>query len=142
MAYHSLLEQRRQELHRLIGGVIEALYQDRLAEHHELLAYHFSEAAEWTKALEYFLKAAQKATQAFAIREALAFYDRAEEAAGQLGQETSVHRLMEILQTKADLFLLVSDFERARTEGERLLRLARHQWDEAAVWLHQALSRA
>ena len=58
VAYHSLLAQRRQELHRLIGGAIETLYADRLAEHEEMLAYHFSKAEEWAKALEYFLKAA------------------------------------------------------------------------------------
>ena len=78
VAYHSLLAQRRQELHRLTGGVIETLYADRLTEHDAMLAYHFSEATEWTKALEYFLKAAQKAAQAFATREAIIFYDRAE----------------------------------------------------------------
>jgi tetratricopeptide (TPR) repeat protein len=143
VAYHSLLEQRRQELHRLIGCAIETLYADRLAEHNELLAYHFSKALEWTKAFEYFLKAAQNAAQAFATREAITFYDCVEEAASQLDEDTPIHTLMGILLAKADLCLLVSDFERARTEGERLLRLARRVGDRGAegaalVWMSLA----
>jgi class 3 adenylate cyclase/tetratricopeptide (TPR) repeat protein len=132
VAYHSLLAQRRQELHRLIGCAIETLYADRLAEHEEMLAYHFSKALEWTKALAYFLKAVQKAAQAFATREAITLYERAEEAASQLDEGTPIHTLMGILLAKAGLFLLVSDFERARTEGERLLRLARWVGDRGA----------
>ena len=70
VAYNSLLMQRRKELHRLIGLAIEELYADRLAEHYEVLAYHFSKGEEWGKALEYLLKAAEKAAKAFATREA------------------------------------------------------------------------
>ena len=44
------------------------------------------------KALDYLRKAAEKATQAFAIREALALYQRALEAAGRLGGPTSGRR--------------------------------------------------
>ena len=132
VAYHALLEQRRQELHRAIGHAIERLYVGRLAEHDAILGYHFSRAAEWLKALTYFLKAAQKAAQAFATREAIAFYDAAEETATQLRDDTSERSLIEILQAKADLFLLVSDFERARAEGERLLELARRTADPVA----------
>ena len=66
---------------------MERLYGDRLAEHEEILAYHFSRAGEWAKALAYFLKAAQKAAQACATHEAIALYDSAEEAARQLDAE-------------------------------------------------------
>ena len=57
--------------------------------------------------------------------------------------------MRQILQAKADLCLLVSDFERARTEGERLLHLARQVGDRdtegaalvgmslASFWGHQ-----
>jgi predicted ATPase len=66
VAYHSLLEQRRQELHRLIGQAIEDLYTDWLAEQYAVMAYHFAKGEAWAKALDYFLKAAGQATQAFA----------------------------------------------------------------------------
>jgi predicted ATPase len=50
VAYHSLLEQRRQELHRLIGQAIEDLYTDRLAEQYAVMAYHFAKGEAWAKA--------------------------------------------------------------------------------------------
>lgn len=77
VAYNSLLVQRRRELHRLIGGAIEELYVDRLAEHYEVLAHHFSRGDDRPKSLEYLTKAGAKAAQAHANREALGLYEQA-----------------------------------------------------------------
>ncbi len=77
VAYESLLFQRRKELHRLVGRVIEELFADRLAEQYEILAHHFSAAEEREKALEYLVKAGDKAARAVAPREALALYEQA-----------------------------------------------------------------
>ena len=77
VAYNSLLIQRRKELHRLIALAIEELYADRVADQFEILAYHFTKGEEWAKALEYLLKTAEKASQAFATREAVVLYDQA-----------------------------------------------------------------
>ena len=131
VAYHSLLMQRRKELHRLIALAIEELYADRLAEHYEVLAYHFVKAEERAKALEYLLKAAEKAAKAFANREAMALYDQAQEVAGQLGEAVDIKTLMGIHQARSQLYFVLSDFERARAEGERLLVLARRVGDRA-----------
>ena len=76
VAYGSLLVQRRRELHRLIGLAIEELYAERLAEHYEVLAHHFSRAEVGPRRCDYLLKAAEKAAAAFGIREALALYER------------------------------------------------------------------
>ena len=132
VTYNSLLIRRRQELHQLIGLAIEELYADRLAEQYEMLAYHFAKAEVWDKALDYLLKAAEKATKAFATREALALYDQAEEAVPQCGGETLAQTMMGIHQARADLYLLVSDFERARTEWEGVLTLARQSGDRVS----------
>jgi class 3 adenylate cyclase/tetratricopeptide (TPR) repeat protein len=129
VAYNSLLMQQRQELHRLIGRAIEELYADRLAEQYEVLAYHFARGEAWAKALEYLHKAAEKAAQAFATREAIALYDQALEAAGQLGDAVDTSALMAIHQAKAELYFVLSDFERSREEAERLLALARRAGD-------------
>jgi tetratricopeptide (TPR) repeat protein len=129
VAYNSLLVQRRKELHRLIGLAIEELYADRLAEQYEVLAYHFSRGEEWAKALAYLCKAAEKATKAFATREALGLYDQALEAAGQLGAALDVNTLMVIHQAKSNLYFVLSDFEHSRAEAECLLTLARQAPD-------------
>jgi class 3 adenylate cyclase/tetratricopeptide (TPR) repeat protein len=129
VAYNSLLIQRRQELHRLIGQALEELYADRLAEQYEVLAYHFARGEEWAKALAYFCQAAEKAAQAFANREAVALYEQALEAADHLGAAVEPETLMTIYQAKANLYFVLSDFARARAEGERLLALARRTGD-------------
>jgi class 3 adenylate cyclase/tetratricopeptide (TPR) repeat protein len=129
VAYNSLLVQRRQELHRLIGRAIEELYTDRLAEQYEVLAYHFSRGEQWAKALAYFCQAAEKAAQAFATREAVALYDQALEAAGHLGNAVDFKTLMAIYQARAHLYVVLSDFKSSRAEGEHLLALARQTGD-------------
>lgn len=82
VAYNSLLVQRRRELHRLIGRVIEDLYADRLAEHYEVLAHHFARGRDRVKAIEYATKAGAKAARAYANREARALYEQALALAG------------------------------------------------------------
>jgi class 3 adenylate cyclase/tetratricopeptide (TPR) repeat protein/ribosomal protein L40E len=148
VAYNSLLVQRRKELHGLVGLAIEELYAERLAEQYEVLGHHFSKAEEWAKALDYLLKASEKATKAFAIREAIALYDQALEAAARLGEAVDTRTLMGIHHAKMSLYLIMSDFERSRAEGERLLIRARSARDRvsegaalagmgfASLWAH------
>jgi class 3 adenylate cyclase/tetratricopeptide (TPR) repeat protein len=129
VAYNSLLFQRRKELHRLIGLAIESLYADRLSQRYEVLAHHFSRGEDWPKALDYLLKAAEKSAQAFANREAITFYDQALEATRRLGDRVSNKTLMTIHQARADLYLLLSDFQRACAESEHIRDLARLDGD-------------
>jgi predicted ATPase len=124
-AYNSLIAQRRKELHRLIAWALEGLYADRLADHFAALVYYLMKGEQWAKALEYLLKAAEKEAQAFAIREAVVLYDQALEAAGKVGAVVDVRTLMPIHQAKANLYFVLSDFERSHAEGERLPSLAR-----------------
>jgi class 3 adenylate cyclase/tetratricopeptide (TPR) repeat protein len=143
VAYGSLLAQRRKELHRLIGLTIEDLYGDRLPEHYEVLAHHFERAELWDKALAYLMKAAEKAVRAFATRDALALYDAAEAMADRLNDDVPAHTRMAIHRARAELNILVSDFDRARAESESALRLARrigdrHAEGEALVAMGQA----
>lgn len=68
VAYESVLEKRRRELHRTIGAAIEELYADRLAEHYEALAHHYERGEDWGKALDYHARAAVKASESYANR--------------------------------------------------------------------------
>jgi class 3 adenylate cyclase/tetratricopeptide (TPR) repeat protein len=83
VAYESILVQRRKELHHTIGRAIEELYSDRLPEHYETLALHFTRAEDWPRAFEYLTRAAEKALASYAnhaavthCRDALAVADR------------------------------------------------------------------
>jgi class 3 adenylate cyclase/tetratricopeptide (TPR) repeat protein len=132
VAYGSLLVQRRKELHRLVGLAIEELYADRLPEHLEMLAYHFARAEDWERALDYLLKAAEKATKAFGLRQALDLYGEALRVTERLGDGVPAKTLADIHRARADLFFGIGDFGRSREAAEALVELARRIGDRAA----------
>jgi class 3 adenylate cyclase/tetratricopeptide (TPR) repeat protein len=132
VAYGSLLVQRRKELHGLVGLAIEELYADRLPEHYEMLAHHFSLAEDWARALDYLLKAAGKASQAFGLRQAIDLYGQALEAARRLGDRVPVATVMTIHRERADLYLGIGNFERSRAEAEALVEVTRGVHDRPA----------
>jgi tetratricopeptide (TPR) repeat protein len=121
--------QRRRELHGAIGRAIEELYADRLPEHYEMLAHHFSRAEDWDRALDYLLKAADKATKAFGLRQAIELYGEALKAARELGDRVPASSLMSIHRARADLFFGVGEFHRSREEAEALVAVARRVQD-------------
>jgi class 3 adenylate cyclase/tetratricopeptide (TPR) repeat protein len=133
VAYRSLLVQRRRDLHGLIGAAVEELYADRLTEHYEILAHHFSLAEDWRRAFDYLLKAAEKAAAAFALREALALYDQALAVADHLGEALPAAARMAIHQAKSSHAFFVGDFNQGRAEGERWLALAERAGDRTAA---------
>jgi len=124
--------QRRRELHGLIGRAIEELYSDRLSEHFEMLAHHFARAEDWPRALDYLLKAAEKATQAFGLRQALDLYGEALAVADRQPQSVPAVTIMAIQGTRADLLFGIGDFVRSREAAEALVDLARRSGDRPA----------
>ena len=61
VAYNSLLQKRRREIHERIGKTIEEIYADRLEEFYEVLAHHYIKAENDEKALFYLSYAHGKA---------------------------------------------------------------------------------
>jgi class 3 adenylate cyclase len=119
VAYESVLMQRRRVLHRLAGAAIEELYADRLAEHYEALAHHFTRAEEWERALHYHECAARKAAAAFANEAATAHCHRALDIAEKM--DAPAKRRIAIEQLLGRVNFLSSDFALA---GQALLRAA------------------
>ncbi len=77
VAYDSLLSGRRQALHELAGRALERFYPDRLEEHCEVLAHHFSRSADQEKALDYLELANRKAAGANAVLDARGYFEQA-----------------------------------------------------------------
>jgi adenylate cyclase len=75
--YRSLPASRRAMLHQQVGEAIEALYQPALEAYHELLAHHYERSAADEKAVEYLLKAGEKARRAYLNAEATGYFQRA-----------------------------------------------------------------
>jgi class 3 adenylate cyclase/predicted ATPase len=71
-AYESLLRSTRQQLHTRIATVLEERFPDTAEAQPELVAHHFTEAGLHAKAVGYWHKAGQRATQRSAHVEAIA----------------------------------------------------------------------
>ncbi len=81
VAYESLLYAERRDLHRKIARSIEARRRAHVDEHVEVLAEHYTLAEDWLRALEYHLKAGERAQAIYANEDALHRYRKALEIA-------------------------------------------------------------
>jgi class 3 adenylate cyclase/tetratricopeptide (TPR) repeat protein len=129
VAYNSLLMQRRKELHRLVAMAIEELYAERLPESYEMLAYHYERGEVWEKALEYLVKAGQKAQQAYANQEALDHYNRALDMCERLGEAVEPATRMTLYAGTGAVHFLLSEFRASIEAHQRLLEVARQLGD-------------
>jgi len=77
VAYNSLLQSRRKEIHKRIGQAIEELYPDRLVEYYQVLAHHYSQAENLEKAYEYSKLSGDKAKESYNHQEALTYFFQA-----------------------------------------------------------------
>ena len=75
-AYESLLKKKRQQFHQQIANTLEEHFPETVATQPELLAEHFSQAADTDKALEYWLKAGLRAQEASANVEAISHLEQ------------------------------------------------------------------
>ena len=93
VAYGSLLQHRRKELHGRVLGAIERLYPDRLDEHVERLAHHALRAEDWTRAVRYARWAGQKARARSAYREARTWLEEGLRAVERCPESRAVREL-------------------------------------------------
>jgi class 3 adenylate cyclase len=108
VAYRSLLQKRRREIHERIGEAIEALYPDRLEEYYELLAYHYGRSENKEKTFEYLDLANQKAAKLYAIEDAKVYFDEAMQLLDNLPDtEINKKRRISLLVNNYDVFELL-----------------------------------
>jgi class 3 adenylate cyclase/tetratricopeptide (TPR) repeat protein len=95
VVYAGLLERRRRRYHGAIMAALEAMHAARTEDVVELLAYHSERSADAEKAVDYAIRAAEKAQRRWASAEALAHF---EAALGRLDAmpDTETNRLRRI----------------------------------------------
>jgi tetratricopeptide (TPR) repeat protein len=91
-AYGSLLESQRRRYHGAAGRALEDLHAGRLHEAVELLAHHFGLSDDGDKAVDYAIRAGEKARRRWANAEALAQFAAALERLDRL-PDSPAHRL-------------------------------------------------
>jgi class 3 adenylate cyclase/tetratricopeptide (TPR) repeat protein len=95
VAYASLLQDRRRDLHARIVTALEQLSADRQAERVDELAHHALRGEVWDKAVLYLRRAGAKATARSAYREAVTCFEQALRALGHLprSQDTTAEAI-------------------------------------------------
>jgi len=85
---------RHRRLHGVVGRALEKVYAKKIDEHLGELALHFLEGGDKDKALDYFLKAGEKAVKVYANGEAASYFQYAlrllEEKEGELRERRHV----------------------------------------------------
>ena len=129
--YEDLPLAERLELHGKIGAVLEELYRNDLDPHLSEIAHHLALAApigDSSAAVDYLVRAGDRATSLLAYEEAGAHYER---ALGLLdaGEGASSERRAELLLPLADARWRAGDTRAARASFEQAIQLARRLGD-------------
>jgi class 3 adenylate cyclase/tetratricopeptide (TPR) repeat protein len=74
VAYESILQHKRKELHLCVADSIEKVFSLKLHEFYGMLAYHYSKAESPQKTEKYLIKAGEEALRSSASSEALNYY--------------------------------------------------------------------
>jgi class 3 adenylate cyclase/tetratricopeptide (TPR) repeat protein len=77
VVYNGLLKKERREIHERIGLVIETLFQNRLEEFYETLAFHYARSNAAAKAVNYLVKSGEKSLARYAVEEAHQYFQKA-----------------------------------------------------------------
>lgn len=93
VAYNSLLNNQRREIHGRIGLVLEEMYPDRREAFYEVLAFHFSNSDIKDKAAHYLRASGDKAMGNYAAFEAFEFYRQALETLKARGERSNQARI-------------------------------------------------
>ncbi|MGD2115410.1 MAG: AAA family ATPase, partial [Acidobacteriota bacterium] len=96
----SLLKRQRRQYHASIAGVLETSFPDVVETQPEVLGYHHTEARQFEEAIDYWIRAAQRATENMALQEAvnhvqagLELIDKTPEGPERDQQELMLHTL-------------------------------------------------
>jgi class 3 adenylate cyclase/tetratricopeptide (TPR) repeat protein len=128
-AYQSILRRQRREYHRKVGGAIETIYPDKLAEEAHLLAYHFNAARDYPQALKYYQIAGDQSLKLFANPEASEYFQQAIEIALKLNVPSV--QLAGLYSLNGRALELQNQFDQALDNYEELEGLGRTRNDRS-----------
>ena len=120
VVYEEVSLLKRKKLHGVVGSALEKVYAKKIDEHSGELASHFLESGDKEKALDYFLKAGDKAVKIHANTEAISYF----QSALRLLDETEGK-----YQEKAHVLETLGDIKRIAGEYDDCLK----RWNEALL---------
>jgi tetratricopeptide (TPR) repeat protein/KaiC/GvpD/RAD55 family RecA-like ATPase len=137
--YEEVSPLTRKELHGVVARALEKVYSKTIEEHSGELASHFLESGDKDKALDYFLKAGEKAARVYANTEAASYFQSAlallEEKEGELEEKERV------LEQLGDVENLVGKHDACMKHWDEALLVANSlQEKEKTATLHRKMA--
>ena len=134
VAYDSLLSTQRAAYHLKVAEALEPLL-DSSKEHPQrygMVAYHYRQAGDLEKALDFTLKAAEQARRIYANAEALEHYSHAlallasleQSAAGDEGRHALYAQRFQVLNLRRETAYLLGEMESGRDDARAMLELS------------------
>ena len=155
VAYNGLLKKERQEIHERIGMAIEQLFQDRLPEFYENLAFHFKNGKNINKAVDYLVKSGEKSLNRFALEESHRYFKEAFNIIHSRKERTNFENeiLIDLLNRWGLVFyyrgatieferLMLSQEEIVKTIDDKNLVGLFYAWQGMSLWLNEKLHQS
>jgi len=139
VVYEEISPLRRKELHGVVGSALEKVYSKKIDEHLGELGYHFLESGDKEKALDYFLKAGDKASKIYANAEAVSYLQHALSLLEE--NESEPQERERVLERLGDIKKLVGEYEACmKYWNEALLLLMKRQEKKKTATLHRKMA--
>jgi len=131
VVYEEVSPLKRKKLHGIVGCALEQIYAKKLDEHLGELASHFLESGNKDKALDYYLKAGEKAAKIYANVEAASYFESALELLEEKDGETQEKG--RVLEKLGDVKNLVGEYDTSMKYWNDKLLLWERRHDEAST---------
>jgi class 3 adenylate cyclase/tetratricopeptide (TPR) repeat protein len=114
VVYNSVLKKERQEIHEQIALVMEQLFQERLPEFYETLAFHFLRGRSTVKAVEYLILSGRKSLSRYAVEEADQYFREAFDILKSKTEKSDAEKkaLIDILNDWGFVFYYLGDINK------------------------------
>src|SRR5215813_6898733 len=111
------------------GAALEELYPERLAEHYEELAHHFTQGEVWEKSMAYSTLAGDRVAVAFANGEARTHYTRALQAAARVAPALEPGAMARLHAKHGAVLAVLGEYEEAVAAYQEALELIQQTAD-------------
>jgi len=123
----------KQRYHRRVAEAIEELYKKSLQNKYDVLAEHYMKGEEYSKAVSYYLKAAERAKRVYAHEDTIGMYQKALELVEQT-PESPIDK-SKILEDIAVTYRLIGEYEKSKNELYKALNFASDLKEEQNIYL-------
>ena len=131
VVYEEVSPLKRKKLHGVVGCALEQVYAKKVDEHLGELASHFLESGDKDKALDYYLKAGERAAKIYANGEAASYFESALELFEEKEGETQEKG--QVLEKLGDIKNIVGEYDACMKYWNDKLLLWERRHEEAST---------